>query len=216
MQSVSVYLRVSTQDQRHDLQKVEIDEFLARSKYTNIEYYADKASGTKHQRPELQRLMTDARQKKFKILVIYKLDRLFRSLRHLVSTINEFEELGIKLISIKDSIDLTTASGRLLVHIVAAFAEFEAAIIRERVISGLKAAKSKGRILGRPRTIDRILILRLFSTGMTVTAIAKQIGVSKATVSRTLNPQHEVQNRRDVAETSVYETDQSLVVVNHN
>ena len=99
-------------------------------------------------------MMKAARQRKFDVLVCWKLDRLFRSLKHLVNTLQEFEDLGIKFISLKDNIDLSTSSGRLMTHLIAAFAEFEASLIRERVTAGVRAKIQKtgkwGRISSRP------------------------------------------------------------------
>ena len=99
-------------------------------------------------------MLKDARSKRFDVVLCFKMDRLCRSLRDLVITLQDLTELGVEFVAIKDQIDLTTASGRLMTHLLGAFAEFEASLIRERVMSGLANAKAKGKKLGRPRTIN--------------------------------------------------------------
>ena len=113
----------------------------------------------------LKELLKDAGQRKFDIIICWKLDRLFRSLKNIIGTIQYFDELGIEFISLKDNFDLTTSSGRLMMQLVAAFAEFEVSLIKERVKAGLINAQKKGIILGRPRRLDAKQILSLKGTG---------------------------------------------------
>jgi len=115
------------------------------------------------------------------------LDRLFRSLGDLVITLRELEALNANFISIQDSIDLTTPNGRLMVHLLGSFAEFEAAIIRERVLSGLNAARLKGVKLGRPRIHDREEVIRLHKAGLSFREIGKRLGLPKSTVGNILS-----------------------------
>jgi len=112
--------------------------------------YVDRCTGSKESRPELNRLMADAKRGKFDIVVVWKLDRYARSLKQLVNSVAEFAELGIKFVSLKDDIDLTTASGKLMFHVISAMAEFEHSLIQERVRAGLRNARAKGKKLGRP------------------------------------------------------------------
>jgi DNA invertase Pin-like site-specific DNA recombinase len=112
--------------------------------------YVDHCTGSKESRPELNRLLADARQRKFDVIVVWKLDRFARSLKHLVIALAEFESLGVQFVSLKDNLDLTTASGRLMFQIIGAMAEFERSLIQERVRAGLRNARAKGKRLGRP------------------------------------------------------------------
>jgi len=182
-----IYLRVSTQEQSCDLQERELMQFIEARGWTAFETYEDKATGTNGNRPELKRLLRDARARKFDVLICWKLDRLFRSLKDLVSTLQELSDLGIEFVSLKDQIDLTTASGRLLTHLLAAFAEFEADLIKSRVKAGLANAKARGRKLGRPTFIDAQEVARLRAEGLSLNQIAKEIGASKAGVHKTLS-----------------------------
>ncbi len=130
--------------------------------------------------------MRAAHAREVDVILIWKLDRLFRSIKGLVTSIQDFEALGIAFVSLKDQIDLSTPSGRLMVHMLGAFAEFEAALIKERVVAGLREAKRKGVRLGRPSTINRIKVLDLKARGMSYSQIAEILDCSKAGVFRTL------------------------------
>ena len=110
-------------------------------------------TGSKDSRPALNRLMIDAQRRKFDAVLVWKLDRFGRSLRHLVNALAELEALGLTFISLRDNLDLSTPSGRLMFQIIGAMAEFERALIQERVRAGLRNARAKGRRLGRPRVI---------------------------------------------------------------
>jgi putative DNA-invertase from lambdoid prophage Rac len=184
---IGIYLRVSTSGQSTDLQKKEILDYLGLRNLNNWTIYEDKLTGTNTQRPSLKQLLGDVRQRKIDLVICWKLDRLFRSLKDMVTTLQDFEDLGVALISLKDQIDMTTASGRLMTHLIAAFAEFEASLIRERVMAGLDNAKRKGIKLGRPKSISDTEALRLRKTGMSLNQIAKQLGVTKGGVSKSLS-----------------------------
>ena len=95
--------------------------------------------------------MADAKRRRFDIVLVWKLDRFARSLKHLVEAIAEFESLGVQFVSLRDNLDLTTPSGRLMFHVIGAMAEFEKSLIQERVCAGLRNARAKGKRLGRPR-----------------------------------------------------------------
>ena len=126
--------------------------------------------------------MTDAKQRRFDAVCVWKLDRFGRSLRHLVNALADLESLGVSFISIKDNLDLSTPSGRLMFQIIGAMAEFERALIQERVRAGLRNARAKGRKLGRPRvTVDASEIARLRAQGASWRDISKQLGISIGT-----------------------------------
>lgn len=184
---VVIYVRVSTQDQSLDLQRNELTAFAKARGWDVQRVYEDKATGTTDSRPRLQALMKAARARDFDVLLIWKLDRLFRSLKGLVTALQDLQALGIAFVSLKDQIDLSTPSGRLMTHILAAFAEFEASLIRERVLAGLREAKRKGIALGRPASIDKGRVLELKQRGLSFQQIADSIGCSKAGAYKALN-----------------------------
>ncbi|AFK05619.1 Resolvase domain-containing protein (plasmid) [Emticicia oligotrophica DSM 17448] len=179
------YARVSTKDQVLDLQ---ID---ALEKDGCELIFKETASGAKTDRPELQKLMNHLR--KGDIVVVYKLDRLGRSLKHLLDVVAELNQKEVGIRSINDAIDTTTPQGRLFFNISASFAEFERDLIRERTKSGLEAARARGRKGGRRQGMTKdavqkaILAETYYKEGkMGVNQIAKEIGVSKMTLYKYL------------------------------
>ena len=164
---VAIYARVSTADkgQSPEMQLRELQEYCERRGLQITGEYTDVGvSGAKDSRPELNRLMTDAKHRRFDAVCVWKLDRFGRSLRHLVNALADLESLGVSFISLKDNLDLSTPSGRLMFQIIGAMAEIERALIQERVKAGLRNARAKGKKLGRPRVaIDPAEIARLRS-----------------------------------------------------
>jgi DNA invertase Pin-like site-specific DNA recombinase len=167
------------------MQLRELREYTKHRELIIVDEYIDRMTGSKDSRPALNRLMADACQRRFDAVLVWKLDRFGRSLRHLVNAIAELEALGVAFISFRDNLDLTTPSGRLMFQIVGAMAEFERALIQERVRAGLRNAKAKGKTLGRPRVIiDASRIASLRSLGRSWAQITDEIGVSKGTAQR--------------------------------
>jgi DNA invertase Pin-like site-specific DNA recombinase len=183
---VGIYVRVSTPDQSCELQRRELEEFVRFRGWSIHNIYEDTATGTNGDRPEFKRLMEEAHEGTFEILLCWKLDRVFRSLKGLVDTLQDLTEFGVEFVSFKDQIDLTTSSGRLMTHILAAFAEFEASLIRERVKAGIENARRKGKRLGRPKTCDHEAIRKHRKQGCSYRKIAKDLNVSVASVQRAL------------------------------
>jgi DNA invertase Pin-like site-specific DNA recombinase len=186
---VGLYARVSTlAGQSPEMQLVELREYATRRGWLVIEEYVDHGvSGAKESRPALNRLMADAKQRRFDLVAVWKIDRFGRSLKHLVNALAELESLGVAFVSLKDSLDLTTASGRLLFQLVAAMAEFERSLIQERVRAGIRNARAKGRRLGRPRLdVNHGRIGRLRANGASLRAISKQLSMSVGSVHRAL------------------------------
>jgi DNA invertase Pin-like site-specific DNA recombinase len=147
---VALYGRVSTADQRADLQLDALRALAAQRQWTVHEEYCDAGySGTKDRRPALDRLMADARRGKFGVVAVWRFDRFGRSLRHLVTALDEFRDLGIQFVSTQDAIDTATPSGRMMYGVIAAMSQFEAELIRERTVAGLAAARRRGVRLGR-------------------------------------------------------------------
>ena len=129
--------------------------------------------------------MADANRRQFDVILVWKLDRFGRSLRHLVNALAEFESLNIAFVSLSDNLDLSTAGGRLMFNIIGAMAEFERELIRERVRAGMKNAKAKGTRIGRPpRNIDAAIVSRLRAAGTAWRDIARQLGVGVGTLYR--------------------------------
>jgi DNA invertase Pin-like site-specific DNA recombinase len=183
---IGVYLRVSTDTQDTGLQKTEIENLIRTRGFNRVITYEDKSSGTNSNRPAYQQLMSDCRAGRIDIVIVWKLDRLFRSLSHLIAVLQEFRESNIDFISIRDQIDITTSAGRLMLHILGAFAEFEASLIRERVKAGLMEARRKGVKLGRPQALDKEKALELRAQGLSLSQIGRCLGAAKSTVSKTL------------------------------
>ncbi|MBX6334941.1 recombinase family protein [Candidatus Saccharibacteria bacterium] len=173
------YARVSTQDQHLDMQ---ID---ALKQYGVDKVFTDKMSGTKTDRPQLEEMMKYLRPGD--TVVVWKLDRIGRSTKHLVELMEHFKANGINFVSLKDNIDTSTAVGKLIFTIFAALAEFERDMIVERTKAGLEAARARGRKGGRPRKdTDKIkLALKMYdSKQYSVDEITKATGVSKPTLYR--------------------------------
>src|SRR5206468_2956417 len=148
---VAVYARVSTTDQMPENQLAALRAFAAARGWGVIEFIDHGISGAKERRPALDALLVDARKRKIDVVACVKLDRLARSVRHLVTLAQELEALGVDLVVLDQAIDTTTPSGRLLFHVLAAISEFERDLIRDRVIAGVRRARAQGRHLGRPR-----------------------------------------------------------------
>lgn len=174
------YARVSTQEQDAELQRVALREAGCER------IFEETASGAQRDRPQLAAALEYMR--KGDTLVVWKLDRLARSLKQLIETVERLDEAGVGFKSITESIDTTTPGGRLIFHIFGALAEFERSMIRERTMAGLAAARSKGRIGGRPKALsdgDLAMASTLLANDrITVKQIANRLGVSPATLYR--------------------------------
>lgn len=176
------YARISTQDQSLDLQE---DALLNAG---CEETHQDIASGVKCARQGLEEALK--RLRRGDTLVVWRLDRLGRSLRHLLELISDLETRGIGFRSLQESIDTTTPGGRLVFHVFGALAEFERELLRERTIAGLRAAADRGRMGGRPRLMDseKIRLARTLhqNKSITIGEICRTLGVSKGTLYRNL------------------------------
>jgi DNA invertase Pin-like site-specific DNA recombinase len=136
------------------MQLNELREYAARRGWVVTSEYVDEGvSGSKESRPALNRLMTDTHRRHFEAVLVWKIDRFGRSLKHLVNALADLDAYGVAFISLRDNLDLTTPTGRLIFQVVGAMSEFERALIQERVRCGLKNARANGKQLGRPRTM---------------------------------------------------------------
>ena len=182
----AIYTRVSTKEQDTAMQFEEIEQYCLKRELTITKRYTDTASGSKRDRAGLGQLMADAREHKFGSVIVYRFDRFARSLSQLVSALDEFRSLGIEFASIHENIDTTTPQGKLIFGIFGSIAEFEREIIRERVRSGLAAAKRRGKRLGaKPKHAHKAdEARRLIDSGLTTRQVARQVGCSFNTVAR--------------------------------
>ncbi len=184
----AIYARVSTADQHAEAQVNQILDYIeARDLELISEHIDNGISGSQSRRPALDALMAEARRREIDLVVVTKLDRLARSVKHLCDVAAELEALGVDLVVLDQAIDTSTPTGRLLFHTLAAVAEFEHDLIRERTRAGLEAARKRGRKLGRPRALDRQgreRLARLKRSGTSIRAIAKQLDVSPTTIQR--------------------------------
>jgi DNA invertase Pin-like site-specific DNA recombinase len=176
----AIYARVSTFDQEPENQLQELRRYCEARGWTSVEYVDRGVSGSKESRPALDALVQAVRRRQVDVVVVFALDRLGRSLSHLIRIIEDWQNLGVGLLSLREGLDLTTAFGRLQLNILAALAQFEKERIRERVMAGLQRARAQGKKLGRPR-------LTRASSPLTVRAAAAAWGVSKSTAARRLN-----------------------------
>lgn len=195
-----MYIRVSTVDQNHDLQRRELLEFAKLRAWNIVQIYEDTASGTNSNRQALKKCLADVRQRKFDIFLCWKLDRVARSLKDLIGIIEELTELNVAFVSKSDSIDLSTSAGRLMLGVLGSFAQFEADLISERTRSGMAAARKRGSIIGRPKLKGTENVMRLHSTGLTSRKIASELGISKTSVLRILAGPKGSKNKQRKAE----------------
>ena len=182
---VAIYARVSTTyGQSPEMQLSDLREYASRRGWQVFAEYVDNGvSGAKESRPELNRLMAAAHRRDFDVVLCWKVDRFGRSLKHLVNALADLDSYGIAFVSLRDNLDLSTPSGRLMFQIIGAMAEFERSLIQERVRAGLRNAKLRGKILGRPRRIvNGDEIARLREQGASFREIAEAVGASPGTV----------------------------------
>jgi DNA invertase Pin-like site-specific DNA recombinase len=182
---VALYARVSTLNGQHpEMQLAELREHAARRGWEIAAEYVDEGvSGSKESRPALSRLMSDAHRRRFDSVLVWKIDRFGRSLKHLVTSLADLDAYGVAFISLRDNLDLSTPTGRLMFAVIGAMAEFELSLTKERVRCGLKNARANGKQLGRPRRVvdlDRILAMK--SEGVSLRDIAFKLGVGYGTV----------------------------------
>lgn len=179
----AIYARVSTFDQEPENQLVELRRYAAARGWDAREFVDHGVSGAKERRPALDAMVADAKRRRFDAVVVWRLDRLGRNLKHLITLIDEMQALGIAFVSLNEGIDATTPAGKLQLHILAAIAEFERARIQERVRAGLARAREQGTKLGRRPHV--ITAERLESAAhLSLRKAADALGVSHTVVRR--------------------------------
>ena len=189
---VGLYGRVSTTDKGQDpeLQLKDLRAYADARRWKIFGEYVDRGeSGAKDRRPQLDRLLEDARKRRIDGILVWKLDRFGRSLKSLVTTLEELRALGIQFVSYTENLDFSTPAGRAMANLIGVFAEFERDLIRERVRAGIQNAKSKGIRVGRRPLIDEKLLRTVRDRrgkGMSLRNISKELGVSKSLVHKSL------------------------------
>jgi DNA invertase Pin-like site-specific DNA recombinase len=187
MKRTALYLRVSTIDQNHETQRLDLRALAAQRGYEIVEEYSDMVSGAKAKRPGLDRLMADARRGKFDIVMVWAFDRMARSVKHFLEVLDELTHLNVEFVSFRENVDTGGPLGRAMITIIGAIAELERSLIIERVRAGMRRAKLEGRRLGRaPLDIDRDAIIRDRQRGLSLGQLAKTHRISRTSVGRVL------------------------------
>ncbi len=184
----ALYARVSTADQNPALQLDGLRRLAEQRGWSIVGEYVDQGvSGSKDRRPELDKLMKDVHRGRLDLVACWRFDRFARSVRHLVLALDEFRAKGVDFVSVHDGIDTSTPAGRFSFTIIAAVAELERELIRERTRAGLASARQRGARLGRPPvTFDLDLAAKLRADGRSIRWIAKKMGLKVATLHRAL------------------------------
>jgi DNA invertase Pin-like site-specific DNA recombinase len=185
---VALYARVSTADQDPENQLGPLRAYAAARGWRALEFTDHGISGAKDRRPALDAMLAAVRARRVDVVAVTKLDRLARSTRHLVTLSGDLEALGVDLVALDQAIDTTTPAGRLLFHVLAAIAEFERDLIRDRVLAGMRRARAQGRHLGRPRRhhVDVAQAHQLLASGLSLRGTARALGVPDIAVRRAL------------------------------
>ena len=187
----ALYARVSTSGKGQDVevQLAELRQVAEQRGWVVVGVYADEGiSGSKGRRPALDRLMDDARRGKLDIVAVVRFDRFARSTRHLLTALEDFRTMGVDFVSLREQVDTSTPMGKAMFTIIAAVAELEKDIIRERVVAGIAKAKADGVHCGRPKTeIDLRAPQALLAQGLPLREVADMLGVSRSTLRRRLH-----------------------------
>ena len=190
---VAIYARVSTSNNGQDpsLQTRELKEYCERRGWRLAGEYVDiEISGTKEKRPELDRLMVDAHRRRFDAVVVWKFDRFARSVSHLLRALETFRALGMEFVSFSEQLDTSTPAGKLVFTVLGAVAELERSLIVERVRAGMRNARAKGKVIGRPAKtyLDQDARRSIWEAhnrgGVSLRQLATQFSTSLATVQR--------------------------------
>ena len=179
----AIYARVSTLDQEPENQLQELRRYAQARGWEGTEFVDHGVSGARDRRPALDRLVADARRRKVDTVVVWRLDRLGRSLKHLVTLLDELQALGVGFVSLGEGIDLQTPAGRLQLHILAALSEFERARIAERVRAGLARARAHGQRVGqKPLDIPTADLDR--TAHLSIRCAAAELGIPRSVLHR--------------------------------
>jgi DNA invertase Pin-like site-specific DNA recombinase len=185
MKRAVLYSRISTGDQHLETQLLDLRELAKQRGLEIVREYTDVISGAKSKRPGLDSLMSDARRRRFDVVLVAAFDRIARNVRHFLDVLDELSQLNIQFISMRENIDTGGPPGRALLTIIGAISELERSLIVERVKAGMRRAKLEGRRIGRtPLDIDREQVVSDRGSGMSLTQVAKKHRISRASVCR--------------------------------
>jgi DNA invertase Pin-like site-specific DNA recombinase len=185
MKKAAIYGRVSTTDQNVESQFCDLRQMAAQRGYKIVAEYSDTISGAKAKRPGLDQLMSDARRHRFDVVMVWALDRMARSVRHLLEVLDDLNHLNIDFVSFRENIDTSGPLGRAMIVIVSAISELERSLIVERVRAGMRGARLEGRQIGRARLdIDSEQVVSDRRGGMSLTQVAKRNSISRESVCR--------------------------------
>ena len=194
---VAIYARVSTdKEQNVETQLMPLRDFCIAQGLEVHDEYIDHASANDHvHRTEWRRLLDDAAKRRFSMVVVFKLDRAFRSVKHMHDTLSAWEMVGVSFKSSREQFDTSTALGRLLLNLLASLAEFELELIRERVKAGMDRARRQGKKIGRPKVMDRrgfknrfgAILERISAGDISRRKAAKELNIGYATLKRLLD-----------------------------
>src|SRR5213083_2244304 len=190
MKRVACYLRVSTTEQTVENQRNDLRAYCQARGWDDVIEYNDTGSGMRERRPDLDRLMSDVKTRRIDVVVVAAFDRLGRSVRHLVETLELFRHLGVEFISLRESIDTGSPLGTAIFTIIAAIAQLERSLIVERVRAGLRRARAEGKRLGRPRLrVDHRRLESVAARKLPVRLAARELGVSPSSYLRLVRAQ---------------------------
>lgn len=186
MKRCALYARVSTTEQRIETQLYDLRQLAEQRGFEIVGEYTDHGvSGTKARRPGLDSLMSDARKRKFSVVLVAAFDRMARSTKHFLHVMDEFDDLGVEFVSRRENVDTSGPMGRLFLTLIGSIAELEADLIRERIRAGMRRRRLEGFRLGRqPLDVDHDALVADRLGGMSLTNVAKKYGVSRASVVR--------------------------------
>jgi len=192
----AIYARVSTVNLGQDpaMQTRELEEYCQRRGWEVHDNYVDNGySGKKDSRPHLNRMMQDAHERRFDVVVVWRFDRFARSVSHLLRALEAFNSLGVQFVSLSEQVDTSTPTGKMVFTVLGAVAELERNLIVERVRAGLRHARSKGKRLGRPKVdADGHQVATLRRAGRSWREICRQTGLSKGTAQRAYSTEKSV------------------------
>jgi DNA invertase Pin-like site-specific DNA recombinase len=184
---VALYARVSSMQQNFESQLCDLRELANQRGFVVVHEYSDKMSGAKSKRPGLDEMMSDAARGKFDVVMVWAFDRLARSVKHFLSTLDELNHLNVEFLSYRENVDTSSPLGRAMICICGTISELEKNLIAERVRSGMRRARLEGRQIGRaPLQVNRVGLLLDRQKGMTLNQLAKAHRISKASVCRVL------------------------------
>jgi DNA invertase Pin-like site-specific DNA recombinase len=186
---VALYCRVSSREQTVENQLLPLRDYAKARGWNVVEVYSDEGvSGSKDSRPALNKLMDAARKRQIDRVLVARFDRFGRSVKHLVLALDEFRTLGVQFTSLADNVDTGTPMGRMAFAMISAFAEFERAVLIDRVHAGLRRARAQGKRLGRPKVrIDTERVQALRQQGLSLRQIAREMAISKDAAARALS-----------------------------